>query len=120
MLAVTPPLFAVEWVGSLVANHLKKIPSDELGAVAFLLGQQNGELVAAETGQHIGLAQARLQGLSDPDDQVIPSAVALSVVVVLEVVQIDHQHRSGRPVPFHPRHMAGQLSLKASPVQQSG
>ena len=40
------------------AQRLEQVVGDELRAVEVGLGQQHGELVAAEARQHVGLAQS--------------------------------------------------------------
>jgi hypothetical protein len=79
------------------------------GTGGILSRQQYGELVAAKPGDDTGLAQPGSKGLPDPDDEGIARAVALGVVLVLEVVEIDDQHRAGRPKPLDSRDVIVEL-----------
>ena len=69
-----------------------------IGLVAPALGQQHRELVAAEAGEHVGVAQPRAQRLRDARDQLVAGAVAERVVDRLEVVEVEHQRRAARAV----------------------
>jgi hypothetical protein len=55
------------------------------------LGQQDGELVAAEAGDGVGAAQRAGEPPGDLDQQRVAAAVAQGVVDVLEPVQVDQQ-----------------------------
>ena len=59
---------------------------------------QNGELVAAETGDEIVLAHGLPQPLADLDDQRVTGRMAECVVDILEAVEVEEQHRELRLV----------------------
>ena len=46
--------------------------------------------------------------------------MSLRVVEVLEVVEVEHQHRAGRAVALHARRVELQLPLEAAAVEQAG
>jgi hypothetical protein len=54
-------------------------------------GEQDGELVAAQPGDSVDLAQAAAQAFADLDQQLIAVVVAKGVVDLLEAVQIQQQ-----------------------------
>ena len=54
--------------------------------------QQNGELVAAQTGDRVGAAQRLLQTRADLGQQPIADLVTEGVVDVLEAIEIQQQH----------------------------
>ena len=62
----------------------------ELDAVVGVAADQQGELFAAVTGRHVGLADDRLQGGADAFEQVVAGFVAVAVVEALEVVEVEH------------------------------
>jgi hypothetical protein len=56
-------------------------------------GQEGDEFVAAPAGHGVAVAQALLEGLGHGQQQRIAGLVAVGVVDVLEVVEIDEAHR---------------------------
>ena len=56
-------------------------------------GQQDGELVAAQTRHRVRLAQRLAQARADQLEQAVPDQVAERVVDFLEAVEIEQQHR---------------------------
>nr|WP_239002946.1 hypothetical protein [Rhodovastum atsumiense] len=56
------------------------------------LALDHGELVAAEPGEGVGLAQFRLQPGGDGAEQRIAGRVAERVVDFLETIEVDQQH----------------------------
>ena len=66
-------------------------------AYAFLFvdaSDDDRKLVAAETGNGVGLAQRRFQALADLYQQSVARLVPFGVVDLLESVQINEQHRA--------------------------
>ena len=53
---------------------------------------QHGELVAAEAGDHVAVADGAAQPLRDLDQQAVAGLVAEAVVDDLEVVEVEEQH----------------------------
>src|SRR5690349_18380810 len=68
----------------------KRQPDGAFALVLFVF-LDDCELVAAEAGQHIGIAQRRLQPAGDLDQQPIARRVPQRVVDLLELVQVEHQ-----------------------------
>ncbi len=62
--------------------------------------QQHAELVAAESGDHVALARGAAEPGGDRPQQLVAALVAESVVDVLEVVQVDEQHRVASGAAF--------------------
>ena len=63
------------------------------------LGQQHGELVAAEPGDGVDLAQRAAQPLADLNQELVAVVVAEGVVDLLEPVQVEQQQRSRDQFP---------------------
>jgi len=75
---------------------------------------------ARPAAKHIGGAQLRLEGLPGPGDHLVANGVAMRVVDRLEMVQIDHQQRTTRPVPPSAGELAPELLLEPAAVEQAG
>jgi len=70
---------------------------DDRGAERIGLGQQDGKLFATDTGRAIaGASQGVVQALRDPFETLIACAVAVGVVVLLEIVHVQQHQRDGR------------------------
>jgi hypothetical protein len=76
--------------------------------------QHQGELVTAETGAQVALAQTAAQAIGHGDEELITDEVTQRVVDQLEAIQVQEQHRGVGPVAIG----AGKPVLKA--VQQLG
>ena len=63
-----------------------------LGDVDRLALHHDDELVAAEAGEHVVVAQRRAQATGDRLQQLVADLVAEAVVDRLEVVEVDEQH----------------------------
>ena len=61
-------------------------------------GAEDGELVAAEAGDHVVVADRAAQPVRDLDQQPVAGLVAEAVVDDLEVVEVEEQHRDALPV----------------------
>jgi len=90
---------------------------DALGQPACLhlvcLGHQYDEFVAADARDHVAGAHAREQAPARLDQQRVARAVALAVVDVLEVVEVDEQHREPACAG---RHLAREAVEQVAPV----
>ena len=83
---------------------------------------QQGELVAAEPGQEIGLARQCRRGAADGLQHLVADGVAERVVDRLEVVEIDAEHRdllaasmrasSTCPISSRKAHAVGQIGQR--------
>ena len=67
--------YAVEGGGEL-ADPVDHVPADPLGAGLVAVGQQQGELVAAEPGDHVGVAHRPAQDATDRDQELVAGVVA--------------------------------------------
>ena len=93
---------------------------DAVGLLGRGLGEQDRELVAAEPGEHVGLAQAAAQQLRDAHDQLVAGRVAERVVDRLEVVEVEHDRRALGPVAVDEGDVAFELAFERAPVEQPG
>ena len=64
-------------------------------------GGDDGELVAAEAGDQIVAAHDAAQALRDVENELVADMVAERVVDVLEMIEIDVEHRRGRTAAAH-------------------
>ena len=111
----------------LVAEH-RDLPAQglddpvghDLRLVGVRLGKEHGELVSAHPRQDVRLAHAMPQRPGDALEEIVARLVAEGVVDVLEIVQIDHEHRALGAVARHPLGLPGQLLLEAAPVEETG
>ena len=70
---------------------------DADGVLAAATVHHDRELLAAEPADHVFRPHDRAQGLGEEPEQLVADGVAVDVVDVLEVVDVEHQHRE-RPV----------------------
>jgi hypothetical protein len=70
------------------------------------LGEQDGELLAADARRHVYAARAGLQRVGEAAQHVVAHVVAVRVVDPLEVVNVEHQQAKGAPVPARARDLA--------------
>ena len=87
---------------------------------SFLVPEDHGELVAADAGDQVMLAGALLHHRSGLLEDLIADLMAKLVVVVLEIVDIEHQERDGE------MHLPGAIKdplqemTEVSPVVDAG
>ena len=95
-------------------------PDGQGGAVAQLTDElHDGELVAAEPGDRIGLAHLLIQSLGDLPQQGVADRVTKGVVHLLEVIEVEVKHRA----PLAPKAASqcfGQPVMEQHPVRQAG
>jgi hypothetical protein len=84
------------------------------------LGEQHGELVAAQTGHHVAVAQAATQQVGHAHDELIARGVTQRVVDELEVVEIQGQESGRRAVAPRAGDLGFELLLEAPAVEQAG
>ncbi|MDT4842544.1 hypothetical protein FQZ97_764520 [compost metagenome] len=82
--------------------------------------QQYGELVATQAERQVGLAQAATQAIGHGDEQLVADVVAVAVVHILEVVEVDEQQCGHLRFPVRPVQVGFQLLLEGLAVAQSG
>ena len=81
------------------------------------MGQEDGELVAAEPRDHVGLPQPPAQSPGHAANQLVAGLVAERIVDLLQVVEVDHEQGSLRPIAPSAPHVRLELALEAAPVQ---
>ena len=86
------------------------------------IAQQHRELVTAQTRDHVGGAQPLPQHVSRPVEDRVADGVAVAVVDVLEVVEVDHQQRRWTAVVDSVVRvdLAFELALEVTPVRHPG
>ena len=103
-----------------VADAVDDGSADPLGAVLVGVGEQDGELVAAQPRDHVGVADGAAQQAADGDQELVAGVVAEGVVDLLEVVEVEQQQRAARAVAPAPLEVALELGVEAAPVGQAG
>ena len=78
------------------------------------------ELVAADPGHGVALAQGRAHPLADLLEHVVADPVAEGVVDLLELVEVDQDDREQAAVAPAARHRLAQAVLEQEPVGQAG
>jgi hypothetical protein len=107
--------------GDVAAAHRRQQAlGHRMRALGSGLGEQDGELVAAQAGEHVGLAEPVLQRDADDADQLVARAVARGVVVELEVVEVEDQERDLLAIALAEREHALEVLEEAAPVEQVG
>ena len=81
---------------------------------------EHGELVAPESRQRVTRPENAPQSLAHCDEELVTELVAEAVVVVLELVEIEEQHRGGVALPSGPRQREGQELEEQRSVGQTG
>ena len=71
-------------------------------ALVLLVFLDDGEFVAAQTRQHVGIAKRRSQPLRDFDKQLVAGRMSQRVVDILEFVEVEHQHGKSGAVALQP------------------
>lgn len=78
-------------------------------ALVLLVFLDDGEFVAAEASQHIGIANRRPQPLRHFDQQLVAGRMPQRVVDALELVEVEHQHGEAGAMALQP--LRGVLEL---------
>ena len=83
--------------------------------------KQRGELVSAETSDHVGAAKPSTERLGDGAEDIVAGTVAERVVDELEPVDVEHEER-GTPVGLarKPLELVRQLFVEAAAVEEAG
>ena len=103
-----------------LADRLEHALGDALRGVAVGVAQQDGELVAAEAGDHVGLADAVVQRAADGADDLVAGLVAAGVVDVLEAVEVEQEDRALAAVARGVGDVLGELLVEAAAVEELG
>ena len=113
--------------GDQMPHTVKRLPDrrmdfiNELSGFRAVLdrGLNDGELVAAEPGRHIGFLEATAQALGDALEQLIADRMAERVVDALELVDVDIEHRQLLAGPYRLERLFQPLA-EQDPVRQVG
>ncbi len=89
-----------------------------LGAHPRRAFQQDPELVAADAGHHVAVADALGKQVRDLDQRFVAGPVPERVVDHLEPVDVDEQHRRPTPVTVDSRNEPLQLAHEAAPIRK--
>ncbi len=103
-----------------LADAVDDVAAHPLGGGLVAVGEEQRELVAAEAGHHVGVAHRAAQDAADGDQQLVAGVVAEAVVDLLEVVEVEQQHRAGRAVASAALEVSLELGVEATPVGQAG
>src|SRR6185437_9920417 len=103
-------------LGDLRADPL----GDLLGRRLADVEQDDGELLAAVTGDQIVGAPPVLQDLGDAAQGVVARHVAVAVVVALEVIDVDHQDRQRQPGAVAALHLQRHPLAEVAVVVEAG
>src|SRR4051794_15594769 len=93
---------------------------DVTGALAVGVWQEDGELVAAEARDHVARAQPLRDDLADVLEHLIAGVMSKRVIDGLEVVEVEHQHRSPLAIALDPTQLLLQRTLEEPAVVQPG
>jgi len=90
------------------------------GDVDVRRAHQQGELLAADTGQHVVLAQHLGELAGDLDKHLVAGLVAPGVVDLLEMVDIEHADGQRAAAAARERQLAAQLLVEVQAVEGAG
>ena len=84
------------------------------------LGQEDRELLTAEAGRHVVVAQLRPEGLGDSLEHGVAGEVAVGVVDVAEEVEVSHDQRHRPLEPLRARKLLRQRRREVTGVEEAG
>ena len=96
------------------------VAGDDHRLVLVDLGEDHGELVAAEPGDDVGVARPGPQALGHGLEHHVAGGAAVAVVGQLEVVDVEREQRAGAGVARRERELAIQLADQPRPVEDAG
>ena len=117
---VTPALRPSALTEPLCTDRLDELLAHHASSGHVGVGQDQRELVAADAGEHVAVAEDAAQCLADAREQLVAGCVPERVVDLLEPVEVEQQQRSGAPVPARPADLALELLLEAPAAEQPG
>ena len=91
-----------------------------MGILAAAVAEDDPELVPAEPADHVRVAGPLHEQAGDRCQDVVARAVAVGVVDVLEVIDVDDQHRGRHAVPVRVRRHPAELLDEATAVEEAG
>ena len=109
--------------GSPPADRLREQrldPRDDLPRVLLgRLGDEDGELVAADAERVVRLPQRLDEHVRERDERVVPAGMAEAVVELLEAVEIRDHEPEGALVAHGPRDLALEAGDEGAPVEEA-
>ncbi len=99
---------------------LADVAKHALGGIEVGVGQQDAELVTAETSDEVGRTQTAREGLGEYREQLIAFPVPERVVDLLEVVEVEVAEGDGEPRAPHGADRERRSILERTPVGDSG
>ena len=120
VISATPMLAMIGGPDLALAQDGADVAGDDHRLVLVDLGEDQGELVAAEPGDHVGGARPGAEDLRDGLEHHIAGGAAVAVVDQLEVVDVEHQQGAGARVPRRVGQLALQLADEPRPVEDAG
>ena len=102
-----------------IANGPQDGVGDVLRGRFVPVRQQDGELVAAQSRDHVTLTHPCPERLREAHDQLVAGTVAAGVVEVLEVVEVENQQGARRTVTRDACQVACEFALEATPIEQA-
>ena len=91
-----------------------------LGHRQLCLGEDDGELLAAETGRNVEVAHVLADDVADPLQHHIAGQVTVAVVDVPEQIQVGHDQGQGAVKPLGPLELFQELLLEIGRIGQPG
>src|ERR671924_2104512 len=86
-----------------------------LASLGARLGQENGELLAAEADGEVEVAHVLAQDVGEAPEHLVPGLVPVAVVDLLEIVQVGEDERERVPETLGPAHLVGERLREAAP-----
>ncbi len=102
-----------EWLG----QGCTQLDSDDLGLAAPGIAEQDRELVAAETGEHVRAAQLLGEPRPHLHQEPVPDVVPEAVVDLFELVQVQEQEGL---LPACSGQLSLDLGVESAPTRQTG
>ena len=88
------------------------------GSFLARVRKQHDELFAADTGEHVAFSQALLDGAGRRDENPVAGRMAVRVVHLLEVVEVEQGERQRRSVPVRALDLVRQRFFECAPVRE--
>lgn len=106
--------------GSQLPNGLEKSSSHPLGSCGIRLRQNDGKLISSKASRDVGATEGLAQGVRHLSEHVVAGRVALPVVDLLEVVQVEDRDCPAGAVALNIGKLAGKLLLEAATIEEAG
>ncbi len=104
----------------LVGDREAKSVGDDRGAAEAGLRHHDNEFLAAQAADQIDAAYVAQRTLSQFAQHVVAGEVAVAVIDLLEMVDVEHHQRGRGGALGQPRHQLGQMGKDVAPVVEPG